>query len=186
VPEEVVAARHTPEDKPFNYEHVESDIIGHITSVTARDKDGNEIPADSPVEDYPAQFDLHTGAVLYAHWADEKLMERMDGLIAGIKDGKWHVSMECLFRDFDYALLEADGTQKIVARNKATAFLTKKLKTFGGDGTYGDAKLGIVPRPSCSAAWGWWRPRPTPTRSSTRTPPPPVFTPPVRPRVISL
>jgi hypothetical protein len=144
LPEEVAAARHTPEDKPFNYEHDEADVIGHITAVTARDKDGVEIPPGSPVEDYPAQFDLHTSAVLYAHWSDPKLKERMDGILLEIAQGKWFVSMECLYRDFDYALREQDGTQKVIARNKATAFLTKRLKAFGGDGTYNGAELGQV------------------------------------------
>src|SRR5947209_4754776 len=32
-PHEVWAARHTPEDKKFDYEHDDGDIIGHITSV---------------------------------------------------------------------------------------------------------------------------------------------------------
>jgi hypothetical protein len=146
VPEEVAAARSTPEDKPFNLEHAEADIIGHITAVTAKNRDGGDIPADAPVEDYPADFDLHTSAVLYRVWQDEKLQERMDQIVAGIPKGDWFVSMECLYRDFDYALLEADGTQKVVARNKATAFLTKHLRFFGGDGTFQGARVGQVLR----------------------------------------
>jgi phage shock protein A len=143
-PEEVWAARHTPEDKPFNNEHDETDIIGHITAVLARDRSGDVIDDATALDDLPADFDLHTSAVLYRAWSDEALRERMDKIVAAIGAGELCVSMECLYRDFDYAVLDDDGAQNIISRNKATAFLTKRLKAFGGDGTYEGRPLGQV------------------------------------------
>ena len=45
--EEVWAARNTPEDKPFNFEHDPSDIIGHITGNQAIDHSGSIISNES-------------------------------------------------------------------------------------------------------------------------------------------
>jgi prefoldin subunit 5 len=52
--------------------------------------------------------------------------------------------MECLFPDFDYALADAGGNSRVVARNKETAFLTKHLKAYGGRGVYGGERVGRV------------------------------------------
>jgi len=145
-PHEVFTARHTPEDKPVNYEHDEVDIIGHMTSSKVLDKDGNLISDDTSIDELPEHFDIHTSAVLYKIWSNEKLQDRMSKIIAEIAENKWCVSMECLFKNFDYALLEKDGTQKIIARNGTTSFLTKYLRFYGGTGVYNDAKVGMVLR----------------------------------------
>ncbi len=49
-------------------------------------------------------------------------------------------------QNFDYGLAGNDGSVKIVSRNKATAFLTKFLKAYGGDGVYQGYKVGRVLR----------------------------------------
>ena len=70
----------------------------------------------------------------------------IEKIIAEIKDGKWFVSMECRFPAFDYALIDSDGNHKVVARNEDTAFLSKHLRVFGGQGEYQNYKVGRLLR----------------------------------------
>lgn len=149
---ETWVARRTPEDKQLNYEHDDSRIVGHIVSnVAVRDGEGGAavgeaIPDDAVVDELPPKFHLVTGAVLYKHWQTPELQKRMDDLLAGIAKGEWFVSMECLFRGFDYALKSSDGSAKIVARNEKTAFLSKHLRCYGGTGQYGEYRVGRLLR----------------------------------------
>jgi hypothetical protein len=138
------AARHTPEDNPFNYEHDSSDIIGHITANYCVDEQGSLVAEDTSEEDLPAKYHVVTPAVLYRLWDEPGRQERMDKILAELPEGKWFVSMECLFDDFDYAVVTAAGEQKVVARNSETAFLTKHLKVFGGSGKYEGARVGML------------------------------------------
>jgi len=139
---EAWAARDTPVDKQFNYMHDESDIIGHITGSMVVDRNGNKIDSEEP----PQQFDIITSAVLYKSWSNPELRERMSQLISEIEDGKWAVSMECLFSDFDYSVVSPDGGMKVVARNETSAFLTKHLRVYGGKGEYEGYKVGRLLR----------------------------------------
>ena len=66
----------------------------------------------------------------------------MEKIISEIKDGKWFVSMECLFAGFDYALVNPEGEAQVVARGEDSAFLTKHLRAYGGNGEYEGYKLG--------------------------------------------
>ena len=142
--EQVWAARNTPEDKQFNFMHNEADIIGHITANMVIDHEGNEIPDDIPFEELPEKFDIVTSAVLYNSWTTPELKQRMDAIIEEIEEGKWFVSMECLFNDFDYAAVSPEGQQVVIAREEASAFLTKHLRAYGGSGEYEGYKLGRV------------------------------------------
>ena len=144
--EETWGARHSPEDKQFNYMHDEADIIGHITANMVIGADGNEVPNDTLVENLPERFDIVTSSVLYNSWASVELRERMETIIAEIEDGKWFVSMECLFSAFDYAVVTPDGAQHVVARDEASAFLTKHLRSYGGTGEYEGHKVGRLLR----------------------------------------
>ena len=65
-----------------------------------------------------------------------------DQIIAEIEEGKWFVSMECLFAGFNYALLDEGGNGKILARDEESAFLTKHLRAYGGTGEYEGYKVG--------------------------------------------
>ena len=134
------AARSTPEDKQFNFMHNENDIIGHITSSYVLDKEGNKVSAESA--ESPADFDIVTEAVLYNSWTDPENKERMSKIIAEIEEGKWFVSMECLFSDFDYALIDPDGKNHVVARTEESSFLTKHLRSYGGEGKYENYTVG--------------------------------------------
>jgi hypothetical protein len=60
------------------------------------------------------------------------------------------VSMECLFRNFDYAIVynNEDGTvaNKVLARSDQTSFLTKHLRVYGGTGSYDGHRIGRLLR----------------------------------------
>lgn len=144
--EETWIARTTPVDKQFNFMHNERDIIGHLTSSKVVDFNKNIVASDIDLKDLPDQFDIVVGSVLYKHWSDSQLQERMEKIIAEILEDKWFVSMECLFRNFDYAVVTPDGQNKVIARNDQTSFLTKHLRIYGGTGEYDGNKLGRLLR----------------------------------------
>ena len=133
------AARNTPEDKQFNFMHDENDIIGHITGSYVLGKDGKAV---SDEQEMPEDFDIITQAVLYNSWTGEENRERMEKIISEIEEGKWYVSMECLFAGFDYALSGTDGSKKVLARDEESSFLTKHLRAYGGTGEYQGYKIG--------------------------------------------
>ena len=141
-PQETWAAKDTPVDKQFNFMHDESDIIGHITGSLVVDQDGTEISDTSNAE----KFDIITSAVIYNSWTDPELKERMTKIISEIEEGKWFVSMECLFNDFDYAVITPDDEHKVIARDDASAFLTKHLRAYGGNGKYEGYTVGRLLR----------------------------------------
>ena len=146
-PVETWKAKSTPEDKQFNYMHDEKDIIGHITSCYASDADGNILPDFNDMSQVPSVFDIVTGSVLYTSWSSPELKNRMKSIIADIENGEtWHVSMECLFPQFDYALIDSSGSAKVVRREEASAFLTKHLRAYGGTGEYNGYKVGRLLR----------------------------------------
>ena len=139
MPQATWAARSTPEDKQFNFMHDENDIIGHITGSYVLGKDGKAV---SDEQEMPEDFDIITQAVLYNSWTNSENKERMDKIIAEIEEGKWYVSMECLFAGFDYALSNEDGLKKVLARDEESSFLTKHLRSYGGSGEYQGYKIG--------------------------------------------
>jgi hypothetical protein len=134
-------ARHTPAHKPTNLEHDERALVGHMTDNWAITTDGTLIPDDTAVEDLPEVYHIVNGAVIYARWSEQDLIDRTNKLIEEIEAGTKYVSMECLFSDFDYAVLK-DGVFSVVARTEDTAFLTKHLRSYGGVGEYEGQKLG--------------------------------------------
>jgi hypothetical protein len=145
--EEVWSARNTPEDKPTNLEHNESDIVGHITSNWPVTMEGLLIDENSPVENLPDTYHILTGSVIYSGYSIPELKERSQKLIAEIESGEKYVSMECFFKGFDYGLLnKTNGEYKILSRNEATAYLTKYLRSYGGLGEHDNYKIGRVLR----------------------------------------
>jgi prefoldin subunit 5 len=139
-PEQTWAARHSPEDKQFNFMHNENDIIGHITGSYVINKDGSTVAEDD--NSFPSDFDIITEAVIYNSWTNPDNRERMNKIIQEIEEGKWFVSMECLFAGFDYAVVDNRGNAKVIARSEDSAFLTKHLRAYGGTGEYEGYKIG--------------------------------------------
>ena len=142
------AARHSPEDKPFNLGHKPRNIIGHITDNVAVDADLNVIPETTVASDLPDKFHVVTSAVIYRHLGkrDPDLTEEAAEIIAGIQNGDWFVSMECLFNGFDYGFRDpvTGRLDKVIARQESTAFLTKHLRMYKGSGMYNGYSIGRV------------------------------------------
>lgn len=144
--EEMLKSINTPLNKQFNYMHMENDIIGHITSACVVDHDGNKI---EDMSDIPDEFDIVIDSVLYNSWSDPELKSRMFEIIDDIEKerGKWKVSMECIFRNFDYLVTDNDtGQSRLVIRNESSAFLTKHLRAYGGSGVYENMSIARVLR----------------------------------------
>lgn len=137
LPEEIWAARNTPIHKQFNYMHNEKDIIGAITDSIVLDSQGNVV---SSVDNISNIKDIATQAVIWTNWTDKTAEERLGKLIASIEAGELYVSMECLFNKFDY-LIEKSVGLTLIPRNEQSSFLTKHLRTFGGDGQFDGGKI---------------------------------------------
>lgn len=143
------SARNTAEDKQFNLGHNQKEIIGHMTSQYAIDCNGEALASDLTIDDLPDKFHIVSSSVIYRFWPDADYMKKINQIVAEIEEqtddkAKWFVSMEALFDDFDYALMDSKGKQTIIPRTEASAFLTKHLRTYGGKGVYNDYKVGRV------------------------------------------
>lgn len=138
IAEEVIKAKDTPINTPYNDQHVECDIIGHIISAKCKDEAGHVV-ANSSIPNY---LDVEVGFVVYKS-IFPKIAEE---IIKGAQNNTKFVSMECIFKNFDYALFDSQGNCKIVKRDESTAFLTKYLRAYGGDGLYDNYRIGRVLR----------------------------------------
>jgi hypothetical protein len=144
---EVWNAKNTPEHKPTNLEHNENLIVGHIISNWPITTEGVLIDTDTPIENLPEKFHILTGSVIYKAFSNPELRERSEKLISEIQSGTKYVSMECLFKGFDYGIINKQNNEyKILSRNNDTAYLTKYLKAYGGKGENNDYKIGRVLR----------------------------------------
>jgi len=149
LPQPVWAARNTPIHKPSNLDHDEKKIVGGIINSWAVDEDLNLIEEVAKAdEDFklPELFHLLVASVIYKRWSDPELSTRVENLIASIAAGEMFVSMECLFNNFDYGVVDTDGNNHIVARTKDTSFLTQHLRAYGGKGLYQEHKVGRILR----------------------------------------
>lgn len=137
-------ARYTPVHTFTNVDHDHDQIVGHIIETWATDAEGNIIEDDTEAKDLPEKFHICNSAVIYKFpaSASETAKKRADDLINSIEAGEMFVSMECIFSDFDYAVITPENKQYVVARNEETAFLTKHLRVYGGEGKYNGYKIG--------------------------------------------
>ncbi|KKM21488.1 hypothetical protein LCGC14_1634950, partial [marine sediment metagenome] len=128
--------------KPMNDGHDEKSILGHIIQSRAVDKVGEEIVL-AENESPPNEFDIEVAGVLYKVLPG--LEDRIEEIIEKANAGEMYVSMETMFPDFAFGIFdEATSTTKLIARTNETAFLTKHLRSFGGDGEFKGQKLGRV------------------------------------------
>jgi len=139
--DELWEAKDTPVNKQFNYMHDDTDIIGHITASMVVDHDGNPVK-QSDTGELPEKIDIITSAVIYKTWSDKQMRERIEELTNEIDEGKWSVSMECIFSDFDYAIVGPDSENRVLSRTEESSFLTKHLRAYGGTGEYQGYKVG--------------------------------------------
>ena len=144
---EVWLARATPMHKPTNLEHDEKTIVGHITSNWPIDENGDLIDESLPLNQLPEKFHILTGSVIYKGFTEAELRDRAENLISEIESGEKYVSMECFFKNFDYGLInKSNGSFHVLPRNSETAFLTKHLRAYGGQGEHENYKIGRVLR----------------------------------------
>lgn len=143
---EMYCARHSAEDKQVNIGHNHKEIIGHNTGQYLVDTEGKVISEDTPIDELPEKFHLVSSSVIYRYWKDKDYMDKINNIIQEIEsdDNKWHVSLEALFSDFDYAVESEDSSYTIVPRNSETSFLTKHLRCYGGTGVFKNKRIGRV------------------------------------------
>jgi hypothetical protein len=142
-PVEMWMAKSSPVNKPFNMDHVQRDIIGHITACLPVDEGLSPIPLDTVPENLPDVYHLLTSSVIYKLYPDDPDFEAsIARTINEIQDNQWFVSMECLFQGFDYAMRSSAGLHKVIERNPDTSFLTKYLRAYRGTGAYQDHRIG--------------------------------------------
>jgi len=144
--QEVWAARETPKYKPANLEHDEKQIVGGIIGSWPVDANFSLVDDSVSANDLPGLYHLLVSSVIYRQWQDPEYQARAEDLIAKIENGEMFVSMECVFRGFDYAVVTPSNENHIIARNEETSFLTKHLRSYGGNGDYQDHKVGRLLR----------------------------------------
>ena len=144
--DEVWASKDTPKYKPTNLEHDEKQIVGGIIGNWAVDDNFNLIDENSESKDLPDRYHILVSSVIYRQWQDPDYRHRVLDLIEKIEAGNKYVSMECMFRGFDYAVVAPDGKNHILIRNDETAFLTQHLRSYGGTGAYQDHQVGRLLR----------------------------------------
>ena len=144
--DEVWASKDTPKYKPTNLEHDEKQIVGGIIGNWAVDDNFNLIDENSASKDLPDRYHILVSSVIYRQWQDPDYRHRVLDLIEKIEAGNKYVSMECMFRGFDYAVVAPDGKNHILIRNDETAFLTQHLRSYGGTGAYQDHQVGRLLR----------------------------------------
>ena len=144
--DEVWGAKDTPQYKPANLEHDEKQIVGGIIGSWPIDSEFQLIEGNTTVDQLPDIFHILTSSVIYRQWQDPEYQARAEDLIAKIEENNMFVSMECIFRGFDYAVITPDNKNHIVARSAETAFLSQHLKAYGGNGNYQDHKVGRLLR----------------------------------------
>lgn len=140
--QELWEAKSSPVDKPLNMEHNEDYVVGHITECRATTFEGEDIKEES----FPEEFDLTVKSVLYSYRSDDDRQKQVHELIGQISQGMWFVSMETLYDDFDYFLMDDEGKKEVVARNESSSYLSKHLRAFNGEGKYEGKTVGIIPK----------------------------------------
>ena len=144
--DEVWASKDTPKYKPTNLEHDEKQIVGGIIDNWAVDKDFQLIDKNTDTNDLPDHYHILVSSVIYRQWQDPEYRDRVMDLIQKIEAGEKYVSMECMFSGFDYAVVDPNGKNHIIARNDETAFLTQHLRSYGGTGDYQNHQVGRLLR----------------------------------------
>lgn len=146
-PTETFVSKNTSINKPLNIEHEFERIVGHSVGYEILSEDGKVLQEDGiAIDSLPEKFHLKGKSVIYQIGHTDEQQEKIDKLIIDIKKGKYYISVEALFPNFDYMLKSSNGECKIIERNKTTAFLTKYLRIYNGSGVYDSYKIGRVPR----------------------------------------
>ena len=119
---ELKRALSSPILKPMNWQHKDSDILGVMYAVEARDMNGKVLAeiGDEPVE-------LVVQGAVWHHLPHIKVTA--EEIVKRIEKNNLFVSMECWFDDYDFGLYTSAGELfDIIKRNEETAFLDKSLR----------------------------------------------------------
>lgn len=125
LPSELVKSEGTIVNKAVDMEHKESEVVGHIYERAFIDKDGNLLNlkelADTDIKKID-KLDVHVAiaGILYKN--------RFPNLAEEVAQGKWKVSMEAYFHDFDIKIGDL-----IMSRKEAEAlgFASDDENVFG-------------------------------------------------------
>lgn len=98
LPSELVKAEHTIVNKAMDIEHKESEIVGHIYDRAFMDKDGNKLEIEELASMETAGLDEQEMHVVIAGIVYKN---RFPDLAKEVADGRWRVSMETYFGDYD-------------------------------------------------------------------------------------
>jgi hypothetical protein len=143
---EIWSARSTPQYKPANLEHDEKKIIGSIIGSWPVNANFDLIDDDTTIDQLPDPYHILVSSVIYKQWQDPEYRSRAEELISKIENGSMFVSMECIFKGFDYAIKTPELENHIVSRSEETAFLSKHLRAYGGTGEYEGHQIGRLLR----------------------------------------
>lgn len=142
LPDQLYPSATSAAHKPINIGHEDVRIIGHMIKSRPVNFDGSPLVVAAG-DAVPAEFEVEVAGVIYK--ALPTITDEVLELIEQAKAGRKSVSMEVLFTDFAYAFRKPGSDEtKILARDKATAFLTKRLRAYGGVGEYEGYQVGRV------------------------------------------
>ncbi len=98
LPSELVKARNTIINKPLDREHEQEEIVGHIYGSTFAYKDGTPFDPVELAEQVGLDIDKVAMDILTSSFVYKA---RFPDIASEVEEGKYGVSMECYFRDFD-------------------------------------------------------------------------------------
>lgn len=133
-PWETYQARKSPIDKPVNFGHNQTVIRGHIIDCVAVGEDLQPLPDNLTQAEVPAKLHLVIAAVIYKVWEDPVVQAQVNEVLDKVAKGETFVSMEVLFRNFDFLLTSSTGQQKLLPKNEKTIGFIKHLRQYGGKG----------------------------------------------------
>jgi hypothetical protein len=143
LPSELILAKDTIIEKPLDVDHVQDKIVGHLYSSAFANKDGSVF---DPIELYKTMgteidsvpMDIVTAMRLYK--------VRFPDVASDVEEGKYKVSMECYYKDFDIIVddiiipkVEAEVLGLVNAVNK-------KVRVVEGEKAKGKHRVGRVLR----------------------------------------
>lgn len=143
LPSEVLPVKDSPINKQVNTNHTD-DVVGHMVASYVVDDNYNaiEVNPDEP----PEYFHVLVESVIYTEWKEEERQKEIDKLVAEIINGDWSVSLECLAPDFSYLFIDEQKNISLIERTEQTAYLTKHLRMFNGDGTFNGKRIYCAPK----------------------------------------
>jgi len=126
--------------KPANLDHLGREIVGEnftigcICDAWPVDENRKRVYADIDAQDnliVPSFFDIVVGINIWSTYFPSAATAIADG----IKNRDIFISMECMFKDFGYALRSKDSEETLLLpRNDVTSWMSQHLRILGGNG----------------------------------------------------